>query len=824
MPSATPQFWIGSNITWSVLARVDGTAYSLFGAPGGPQAASVLSGEYTSTRSTFTLSAGNASFVLDFLSPVAPNDYVRQSLPFSYLTISASGANGNSPSVQVYTDIDNSWLDANTPASYNLSTSGATSLFQWVANGQAPYTQSGNEQALWGTVVLASRPGCNNASLSAATGAMSDVRNGFASSGNLDGSTPGWASGSVSAFSHDLGSVTSGGSNVTYAIGVARDQAVSYLGTDWTHYYRATYADVPSAVDHFLDDYDAASADSQALDAAIAGAANSAGGANYSDIVTLSVRQAYASCDFTIVDGSKDTSDPLIFLKEISSDGNVNTVDVLYPIHPIFYVLNAASIRDIVEPVARFLNSGQWPNNYASHDIGSAYPVADGHLSPAQEFMPIEESANLLILAYLYQSATGDKQWASGYQGLFQTYADYLVANGTNEISQLSSDDGLGNFTNQTTLAIKAAIGMKAVGAMFNLDNYTQAGDQLADLLYNQTLATDAQQTHFTRVYPDQPTSWTMAYNMFPDMLLKLNTFTQAAYDMESSYYPTVRLTAGVPLDDTVDWGKTDWMAWSGAIASEDTRNMMLDDIHQYITAEVDTVPFSDRIFVSNEFGNTTDSDYVYRARPVVGGHFAIIALDQGANSIPYSSSPGTSTCSGGSTGGNGTTGGNSTSSGSPSGSASSAPIPSSSASNVTASSSVPATFAPTSSSTGSLTASATVSSMPASTNSITGTASESSSPSPIASSGTVTTSIVYTTTTVCPAGQTVVHDDGSTSILTAPSVSTYIATATSVAYTTDYATTYTTDYTTAYVYATVTVEPRSWQPRGKGWGLHHLV
>ncbi|KAL9068369.1 MAG: hypothetical protein Q9157_006532 [Trypethelium eluteriae] len=724
LPSATPQFWSGGGITWSVLARVDGTTYSLFGAPGGPQAANVLGGAYTSTRSTFTLSAGNALFTLDFLSPVAPNDYI-------------------------YTDIDDSWLGIDSDVSYNLSTTGATSLFQWVANDQTTYLQSQSEQALWGTVVYASQPGCDDANLTAATGAMSDVRGQFTSSGSLDGSTPGWASGSVTAFSHDLGSVRNGGSNVTYAIGVARDQVVSFLGADWTHYYRATYADTPSAVDHFLNDYSSASADSQALDAAIAGAANSAAGANYSDIVTLSVRQAYASCDFSISDDSKNTSDPLIFLKEISSDGNVNTVDVLYPIFPIFYVLNAASIRYITEPVIRFLEIGQWNESYACHDIGSAYPVADGHLV-GQEFMPVEESANLLILASLYAMSTRDTNWSSSHGTLFRTLGDFLAGNATNEAAQYSSDDGLGPLANQTTLAIKAAVGLNAIGAMFNSNNYTQAGGQLANLLYNQTMGTDAERTHFTRIYPNMTNSWTMAYNMYPDKVLRLNTFPQAAYDMESSYYPTVRATAGVPLDDTTDWTKSDWMMWSGAIASQDTRNMMVNDLHQYITTTIDSVPFSDRFFVSHEFGNATNGYYDYKARPVVGGHFAILALANGANSIDSRSSPGSSACAGGS----------------PSGGSSSTTRASSTADTSTG------TFP---------------------------------SPSSLVSSDAVTTVIVYTTTTVCPSGQTVTQEGGSTSVLKAPSISTYLATATHVSDTTVFATTFTTDYMTDIAYTTVT-------------------
>ncbi|KAI9714416.1 MAG: hypothetical protein M1820_000377 [Bogoriella megaspora] len=670
LPSAVPQTWSSGNLTWSVLARVDGTSYSLFGAPGGPQAASVVSGEYTSTRTVFALSAGDAKFILDFLSPVAPDDYVRQSLPFSYLTVSATGANGKTPSVQVYTDIDDTWLGTDTSNTYNISTTGSTSLFQWAANTPEVYTESQKiEQALWGTLVYATRPGCNNETLTSASGAVSDVRNQFTGSGKLDNSNPEWVSGSVTAFSHDLGSVSTG-SNVTYAIGLARDQVVNYVGQDWTHFYRATYADPPAAVDHFLDDYAGASADALALDAAISSAANTAGGSNYSEILALSVRQAYGSCDFSILDSSKDTSDPLIFFKELSSDGNVNTVDVAFPMHPIFYVLNAASIRDILEPVTRFLKAGGWPENYAVHDIGRAYPNAIGPTTDNPELMEIEESGNVLITAYAYQLATGDTEWVSGYQSLFQTYADYLRANGTNIKSQLSSDDGVGPTPNQTTLGIKAAVGLKAYGAMFQDDNYTQAGDDLADLLYNQTLGTDTQRSHFTRLYPDQTDTWTTTYNLFPDKLLNLNTFSQAAYDMQSSYYSTIRSDAGVALNDNTDWGKTDWMLFSGAIASQDTRTMFVNDVHNYIVAGKDTIPFSDRYFVrdNSSDGAVANQYFQYAARPVVGGHFALLALDNGPNSIQLSKSQGGGLCP------NGDQGSSSSSTSSTSGSATSTP------------------------------------------------------------------------------------------------------------------------------------------------------
>ena len=60
---------------------------------------------------------------------------------------------------------------------------------------------------------------------------------------------------------------------------------------------------------------------------------------NYHAIVALSTRQAIGGLVFAeseagpIIDGQG--SKPLVFLKEISSDGNMQTVDVLFPAYPV---------------------------------------------------------------------------------------------------------------------------------------------------------------------------------------------------------------------------------------------------------------------------------------------------------------------------------------------------------------------------------------------------------------------------------------------------------------------------------------------------------
>ncbi|KAL8717731.1 MAG: hypothetical protein Q9225_005057 [Loekoesia sp. 1 TL-2023] len=318
------------------MARVDGQTFSLLGVPSPPsgvQAATIFSAQYTSTHTFFSLLAGNVSIKLDFLSPVSPSNYLRQSLPFSYLTVTAANADGDD--VQVYVDLDETWTGQSGNTAANSSTSGQTSVFQLSVNGAATYAQNAMDQALWGEVVFASRPS-NSSTLTVQSGDAASVRGLFASNGTLSGSTPAYSAGNVVAIAQDLGSVASSAS-VTYAIGYTRDAAVNYLGNARASYYSATYKDSVSAVNHFLDDYADAEAEASGMDSNIASKATSAAGANYSDIVTLSVRQAYGASDLTIPADTLDTGNLMLFLKEISSDGNVNT-GILIP-NPLNHVL-----------------------------------------------------------------------------------------------------------------------------------------------------------------------------------------------------------------------------------------------------------------------------------------------------------------------------------------------------------------------------------------------------------------------------------------------------------------------------------------------------
>jgi len=80
------------------------------------------------------------------------------------------------------------------------------------------------------------------------------------------------------------------------------------------------------------------------------------GSEDYKDILALSARQVLGAASFA---GTPD--DPLIFFKEISSDGNMNTIDVLFPAFPFFLYTNPRWLAYLMEPLIEHMLSGQYP-------------------------------------------------------------------------------------------------------------------------------------------------------------------------------------------------------------------------------------------------------------------------------------------------------------------------------------------------------------------------------------------------------------------------------------------------------------------------------
>lgn len=338
----------------------------------------------------------------------------------------------------------------------------------------------------------------------------------------------------------------------------------------------------------------------------------------------MSTRQVYGGIEVVIPNDSLDISQAKAFIKEISSDGNINTLDVIYATFPIFYVLSPDYIKLLLTPIFDYQASSDYSQSYAVHDLGENYPNATGHLASG-ESMPVEESGNIIIMTYAYQVASGQTDLATAYSSQLETYAKYLSDNGLYTASQLSLNDALGSLANQTNLGVKAATALATYGKLISNNTYLSQGRDWADQIWTDHLGTDEDGTRFLIQYETTP--WFLVFNHYADKLFNLDAFPDEAYNATSEFYPTVREEAGIPLDGSLSWGQTNWQSVVAATVSGQAREIFINDLWAYIANGLNDAPFSDRYWVKASDGSSAGDFYTFRARPTLGSHFALAAL-----------------------------------------------------------------------------------------------------------------------------------------------------------------------------------------------------
>lgn len=287
-------------------------------------------------------------------------------------------------------------------------------------------------------------------------------------------------------------------------------------------------------------------------------------------------------------------------MKEISSDGNVNTVDVIFPLHPVLLYTNPENLKLLLDPLFENQESGQYPNMYSMHDLGSSYPNATGHPAGNDEAQPLEECGNMLIMALAYAQRAGDKNYLSQHYNILDQWTQYLIQEALIPANQISTDDFAGSLANQTNLALKGIIGIEAMASIANLTGNSVDGKNYTGIAHSYIaqwqvfgIAQDANPPHTTLGYGLNDTHG-LLYNLYADTELNLGLVPKSVYDMQSAFYPTVADTYGVPLDTRHNYTKSDWQMFTAAIASTDTRNLFISDLAKWINETPINGPESD--------------------------------------------------------------------------------------------------------------------------------------------------------------------------------------------------------------------------------------
>jgi hypothetical protein len=412
---------------------------------------------------------------------------------------------------------------------------------------------------------------------------------------------------------------------------MTQEQAIQFDGETgtvslpslWTSYFSSDL----DAVDFFYNDYPNARETADDFDNRVATDSIAAGGQDYLTITSVSARQAFGTLQLV----GNDTKQYL-FLKEISSDGNVQTVDVIFPFHPILLYTSPPLLKLLLDPLFENQELGQYPNKWSMHDLGSSYPNATGHRDGNDEKQPLEECGNMLIMTLAYAQRTSDTAYLTQHYSILDQWTQYLIDEALIPADQISTDDFAGSLANQTNLALKGIIGIEAMAQIANLtghdldaQNYSTIAFSYIEKWQQYGIVHDAASLPHTTLSYGSDDSHGLLYNLYADALLDLKLVPQSVYDMQSAFYPTVADTFGIPLDTRHSYTKSDWEMFTAAVASEDTKNLLISALAKYVSETSTGLPMSD-LYDAPSGGWPVGAGH-FTARPVVGGHFALLGL-----------------------------------------------------------------------------------------------------------------------------------------------------------------------------------------------------
>lgn len=607
---------------------------------------------------------------LSFLSPITPTSTFRQSLPAGYLTAFVEG----SSDVSLYLDINGEWVSGHRESKiewdYEESSSrdAGTPIKTWsIRRRHEELLTEAWDHAEWGTVHLSAPADVKHQS-----GEAHQIRQRFARHGFLKNKVDDAYRGifeeePIFAFSKTFKlRKTSNSSHpaqdsVQFTFALVQDPVAQFASARgltqmrplWASYFRST----KELLQYHFDDYQTAAYLAQNYTEQLAEDAYASGSHNYRDIVAQSARQVLGATQFT---GTAES--PLIFLKEISSNGNFQTVDVIYPAFPFFLYTNPQWLAYLLEPLLEHQLSGQYPRKYSMHDLGTHFPNATGHPNGYDEYMPLEECGNMLIMALALANAlkdntqpafsltapqealalaagpvrrpesvdaygmdrpfeaigtTGEKvavQWLSRSYKLWKQWTEYLIEEALIPANQLCTDDFAGPLPNQTNLALKGIVGIKAmsqvaslVGADAEAEYYGLIAERYMDKWQEYGLSKDKSHAKLSYTWRG---SWTTIYNIYADALLCFHLPEDASsldsssfwdvkqapmgsekshfihnniYQAQSDWYHAVLQKYGLPMDSRHLYTKSDWEFFAAAVTSQRTRKAILDHVARWV-------------------------------------------------------------------------------------------------------------------------------------------------------------------------------------------------------------------------------------------------
>ncbi|KAN0137115.1 protein of unknown function (DUF1793) domain containing protein [Lactarius tabidus] len=550
------------------------------------------------TQTKLVVEAGPMQINLTFLNPIEPGDWVKQSIPFSYLSLTAKSLDGAAHAVQVYSDFSAMWSPGVTWSFNNGDLNDA--IYYAI---KSPYNGV-PVAALYSAMENATNVTCGLYNGTASQGlfqnsGMLSVTNDTISLGSFTNSTS-----ATYALSRDFGTIQAMQDPFVWVVGYTTDPVINYTDLSGTpkqlsSYYRTKYPqnDIgDSSINDLVNDFANASSRAQQLDQKILQEAALISG-QLGDVVSFATTQVYGSTQLTIaIDeyGQFNESDVMAFMQNMNGLGDtnlpyrVNAVETLYAAFPAFMYIDPKLGGLLLEPLLRLQASPKYTIPYAAPDLGITYPNVT--ISDSAHNQGVEVSGNMLIMAYAHARASGDDSLITTYYSLLTSWADYL-SNTTLLTHDQFSADGL-MTDNQTNLAIKGIIAIEAMSKMSSIVSQARDVDKYSNTTANlyaqwKGLALTSGQ-HLLAAY-GLVDSWTLGYNLFADVWLGTNVVNSSVYDGQSSFLDNLftsnfsNTTSGMPVDNIgSDVGASDvWAVFVAAMTpNQDLRTNIISNLY----------------------------------------------------------------------------------------------------------------------------------------------------------------------------------------------------------------------------------------------------
>lgn len=430
-------------------------------------------------------------------------------------------------------------------------------------------------------------------------------------------------------------------------IGYDEIASINYFGRFLPSYHARNGKTITQALREFYDRRDEILTRCDRFDEHLLSEAHAKGGDDYALIISAAYRQTIAAHKLVAdVDGT-----PLFISKENDSNGCAATVDISYPSVPLFLMYQPELVRAMLRPILKFARMPVWTYDFAPHDVGR-YPILTGQVYGARQRakhqamgiahapyylypatvdayllhrqMPVEESADMLLMLAACGRADGDYTLANDNLDLLQQWCRYLLEFGDDPGEQLCTDDFAGHLARNVNLSAKAIMGIAAFSQILNaLGNKQEAAEYFrkAEIMAKSWLSRSDAGGYTSLTFDGD--GWSMKYNLVWDRLLGFNLLPDDFYNREiSSYLPRME-RYGLPLDSRAPYSKTDWILWTAAMASNDVFPEFVAPIAKYLRESDSRVPFSD--YYDTETGRYEK----FIARSVQGGLFMPLLMDR---------------------------------------------------------------------------------------------------------------------------------------------------------------------------------------------------